>query len=152
MKIVPWRTRQTPTVPFSTDAARLWGLLDQNWEPHLPEVFRRTEAPPIDLAESEKEFTARIELPGMEQDDIKVQLLSNQMIVSGEKRWEETNKDEDYYRVESQYGEFRRVIDLPDGLRLDPEGIEACYEKGVLSVRIPKAEGRSPTTIPVKSS
>jgi len=88
----------------------------------------------------------------MEKEDISVQLLSNQMIVSGERKWTESKGDKNYYRVESQYGEFRRAIDLPDGLRLDPEGIQAVYEKGILNVRIPKVEHQSPTTIPVQAS
>ena len=151
MKIIPWRVRQSPFAAFQQTPSRLLHLFDQGLESHLPDVFRSGGAPPIELAESEEEFIANIELPGMEKADISVQLLSNQMVVSGERKWEESKADKNYYRVESQYGEFRRVIDLPDGLRLDPDGIVAIYEKGVLSVRIPKAERRSATKITVRS-
>lgn len=152
MKIIPWRVRQSPFAALQPTSGRLLNLLDQSLESHLPEIFRSGSAPPIELAESEEEFIANIELPGMEKDDISVQLLSNQMVVSGERKWEESKAGKNYYRVESQYGEFRRVIDLPDGLRMDPDGIVASYRKGVLTVRIPKVEHRSATTIPVESS
>jgi HSP20 family protein len=150
MKLMPWRQRQVPADPFEFTRNPFSGFFDDRWESHLPEVFRGVETPRVDLAETDEEIIAKIELPGMKEEDIQVQVFSNQLVVSGERKWEDEKKEKNYYRVESQYGEFRRVIDLPEGLRTGPDEIDATYEKGILTVRIQKAEAQSPVRIPVK--
>jgi len=150
MKLTPWRSRQVPADPFEFTRNPFHRFFDDRWDAHLPEVFRAVEAPRVDLAETDEEFIAKVELPGMKEEDIQVQVFSNQLVVSGEKKWEDEKQEKDYYRVESQYGEFRRVIDLPDNLRTDSDEIDATYEKGILTVRIQKTEAKSPVRIPVK--
>lgn len=142
MKLVPWRARNLP----STMRTDLESLFDEFFDGHtrgstnLPEVFRRGPVPALNLAETPKEFTATLELPGLDEKDIDIQLLGNRLIVSGERKWETESKDKEYFRVESEYGAFRRAIDLPDGLVTNSESIRATFKKGLLEIRIPKVE------------
>jgi HSP20 family protein len=118
----------------------------------LPEALRRGPLPVVNLADAEKEFIATIELPGMEEKDIDVQILGQQLVIAGERRFEEEKRDREFYRIESEYGAFRRAIELPEGLNLDPDAVRASYSKGVLEVRIPKTEPRPATKIKVKGN
>jgi len=139
MKLMPWRDRSSlPTM--SSDFDSLWDDWFNRSAAKMPESFRSAPMPPINLAETPKEFIASIELPGYEERDIQVQLIGDQLVISGERKWEEEQKDKEYYRVESRYGSFRRAIELPDGLNMDPEAIKANYAKGMLEVRLAKLE------------
>ena len=110
----------------------------------------RKPMPAINLADTEKFFVATVELPGLEMDDIDIQLVGKQLVITGERKWEKEQKDKDFYRVESQYGTFRRAVELPEGLALDPEKVDASYAKGMLEIRIPKLEPKPATHIKVK--
>jgi len=151
MNITPWRRRNLlPTLRTDFDAL-FDPFLRTEFATRLPEVFRGAGVPPVNLAETDTAFRASIELPGLEEDDIEIQLIGNQLVVSGERKWEEEKKEKDYYRVESQYGTFHRGIDLPDGLRLDPDAINATYKKGMLEIEIPKVEPKPAAKIKVQS-
>lgn len=148
MKLMPWRDR-SQLATLSAD----WDNWMADWfntpTNKLPEVFRRAPMPPVNLAETPKEFIATIEIPGLEEKDIQVQLLGDQLVISGERKWEEEKKDKEYYRVESQYGSFRRVIEVPDGLNMDADAIRANYSKGVLEVRMAKFQPKPAVKIRV---
>jgi HSP20 family protein len=154
MHILPWRERGTTMRP---EFASLFDpFFNDEWFSRelasgLPQTFRRGPLPPVNLADSEKEFTATVELPGLDEKDIQVQLVGDQLVISGERKWEQEQKHKEFYRVESQYGAFRRAIELPEGLRTDPDAINASYAKGVLEIRIPKIEPRPAAKITVKS-
>lgn len=152
MKLAPWK-QQSSAIP-RTDDFEQWmkDVFDfEGFRRHLPEVFRKAPMPAINLAETEKEFVATVELPGLDEKDVEVQILGDQLVITGERKWEESKKTEDYYRVESQYGSFRRAIELPQGLMTAPDKIDATFDKGMLDIRIPKAEPRIPAKVKVKS-
>ena len=148
MKLIPFRER-SPLATLTTD----WDHWLDDWfkgsGQHLPEAFRRGLMPPVNLAETQKEFVATIELPGLEEKDIQVQVLGNQLVISGERKGEDEKKDKEYYRVESQYGAFRRAIELPEGLNTDTDAIKASYQKGVLEVRLMKVEPKPAAKVKV---
>jgi HSP20 family protein len=150
MKLIPWRER-TPFAALSTDFDDLVGDLLARGS-MLPETFKRTPIPAVNLAETGKEFVATIELPGLEEKDVSVQILGDQLVISGERKWEEEKKDKEFYRVESQYGAFKRVVPLPEGLNLDADAVTAKLQKGILEVRIPKVEPKPATKIKVIGS
>jgi HSP20 family protein len=115
----------------------------------LPEVFRRPAFPPINLSENASTLTVTAELPGLDEEDLDVQVMGNQLVISGERKWEkEEKKDKEFHRVESQYGSFSRTVTLPVGLRLDKA--EATYDKGMLAIRFPKVEPTPAAKIKVK--
>ncbi|MCE9594236.1 MAG: Hsp20/alpha crystallin family protein [Planctomycetes bacterium] len=58
--------------------------------------------------------------PGVDQKDIQVQGLGDELVVSGERKWEGERKDKTFHRIESRYGSLRRAIEFPEGARCDP--------------------------------
>lgn len=116
-----------------------------------PELFRGELIPPMDVAETEKDYTLTLELPGLDEKDIRIELMGRQLRVFGERKWEREGKEaKDYHRIERRYGAFERFVTLPEGLRLDREAIVATCRKGVLEVRIPKLEPTPASRIAVK--
>jgi|PlaIllAssembly_1097288.scaffolds.fasta_scaffold04134_3 HSP20 family protein len=94
--------------------------------------------PEIDVKETEKEMRVSAELPGMEEKDVEVLLDSDSLTIRGEKKHEEEEKGESYYRSERRYGSFCRVIPLTSEVESDK--VEAKFKNGVLTVTIPKTE------------
>jgi HSP20 family protein len=103
--------------------------------------------PAMDLVETDDHFVLRTDLPGVSEDDVDVELDNDVLTVSGERKAEHETREKGYYRVERASGSFRRSLRLPDGV--DPEAIEASFDKGVLEVRIPKPEQRNPRKVAI---
>jgi HSP20 family protein len=94
--------------------------------------------PAVDLEEKDGEFAITAELPGLDEKNVEVKLANGTLIISGEKKDERENKEKDYYFSERRYGSFKRAFRVPDGV--DTNKIEAAFDKGVLTVRLPKTE------------
>ena len=103
--------------------------------------------PAMDLVETDEHFVLRADLPGLTENDVNIELEDNVLTVSGERKTEQEDKREGFYRVERSFGQFRRSLTLPEGV--DAEGISANFDKGVLEVRIPKPEERKPRRIEI---
>jgi HSP20 family protein len=103
--------------------------------------------PAMDLLETDDAFVLRADLPGMTESDVNIELEDNVLTVSGERKAEHEDKREGYYRVERAFGTFSRSLTLPKGV--DPEGVTASFERGVLEVRVPKPEQRKPRKIAI---
>ena len=103
--------------------------------------------PAMDLVETGDHFVLRADLPGLGEDDVKVELEDNVLTVSGERRSEHDTQKEGYHRVERAFGTFSRSLTLPDGV--NPEAVEANFDRGVLEVRIPKPEERKPRRVSI---
>lgn len=107
-------------------------------------------APALDVRETEDRFEVTVDLPGMEPADVGVTFEQGVLTVSGKREFSSETKDETYHRIERSYGSFARSIRLPH--TADAEKIEASFDKGVLSIRVPKAEAAKPRTIEVKAT
>jgi HSP20 family protein len=103
--------------------------------------------PAMDLVETDDHFVLRADLPGMSEDDVKIELEDNALSISGERKAEHESKNEGYYRVERAFGSFSRSLTLPQGV--DPASVAASFDRGVLEVRIPKPEERKPRRIEI---
>jgi HSP20 family protein len=103
--------------------------------------------PSMDLVETEDHFVLRADLPGMSEEDIKIELEDGTLTVAGERKAEHESKNEGYYRVERAFGAFSRSLTLPQGI--DPEAVTANFDRGVLEVRVPKPEQRKPRRIEI---
>jgi HSP20 family protein len=103
--------------------------------------------PAMDLAETEEDFVLRADLPGLGEEDVKIELEDSTLTVSGERKAEHEDKGEGFYRVERAFGSFSRSLTLPQGV--DPEAVTAAFDRGVLEVRIPKPEERKPRKIQI---
>ncbi len=106
--------------------------------------------PAMDLVETEDHFVLRADLPGMSEDDVKIEFEDGTLTVSGERKAEHESKNEGYYRVERAFGSFSRALTLPDGV--DADSIDASFDRGVLEVNIPKPEERKPRRIEISGS
>jgi HSP20 family protein len=118
--------------------------------------FRREPAwpalPAVDVAENDKGFEITAEMPGMEEKNIEVKVVSDKLTIKGEKKEEKEEKKKDYYLSERKYGSFERSFRVPESV--DANKIEANFKNGVLKVTLPKkAEAQKPVkTIEVKAA
>jgi HSP20 family protein len=103
--------------------------------------------PAMDLVETDEHFVLRADLPGLSEEDIKIEFEDGTLTVSGERKAEHETKNEGYYRVERAFGAFSRSLTLPQGI--DPEAVSANFDRGVLEVRVPKPEERKPRRIEI---
>ena len=103
--------------------------------------------PSMDLVETGEHFVLRADLPGVSEDDIKIEFEDRTLTVSGERKSEHEGKGEGYHRVERAFGAFSRSLSLPQGV--DPEAVTASFDRGVLEVRVPKPEQRKPRRIEI---
>jgi HSP20 family protein len=105
-----------------------------------PRWFGRSESgfiPSADVTENDREVRVSMEVPGVEEKDVDVEIDGNSLIVRGEKKKEVTTEKEDYRHYERSFGSFQRVIPLPEGLEEDRA--RARFKKGVLTVTVPKS-------------
>ena len=105
-------------------------------------------APAVDIKEDDQAFTLLADIPGVDPDDIEVTMDKGVLTVKGERQSEKKTEEENYKRVERQYGVFYRRFTLPDSA--NPEAIEATSEHGVLKITIPKQEVAQSRRISVK--
>src|SRR3989449_8476184 len=145
-------TRWDPFREFSTmqdRMNRMNRLFRESYSPEGPEEALTTTsfAPPVDIYEDEHNITLKIEVPGIDEKDIDVRIENNTLTVYGERKFEKEEKEENYRRVERQYGSFTRTFTLPT--TVDAEKVEAHYDKGVLKVKLAKKAEAKPKQIKV---
>src|SRR6195256_6402530 len=107
-------------------------------------------APAVDVYEDEHSVTLKIEVPGIDEKDIDVRIENNTLTVHGERKFEKEEKEENYRRVERQYGSFTRTFTLPPTVETD--NVSATYDKGVLKVKLAKKAEAKPKQIKVNVS
>ena len=100
--------------------------------------------PAMDLAETEDAYVLRADLPGLDPADVAIELQDRVLSISGERSFE---REAGALRVERAHGAFRRTLTLPEGV--DADAITAAFDKGVLTVRVPKPEERKPRRVEI---
>jgi HSP20 family protein len=119
------------------------------------DAFERTEgesnlttwAPAVDINESEHELVVKADLPGIDPKDLDIRVENNVLSIRGERKFEKKVDQDNYLRVERTYGAFSRSFSLAN--TVNPEGIKADYQNGVLTLVIPKREEAKPKQIKV---
>jgi HSP20 family protein len=106
--------------------------------------------PPMDLVETEDHLVLKADLPGLERDDVNLEVKDGVLTVSGERKAEQEERTDGFYRVERAFGGFSRSMSLPENV--DAERISASFDKGVLEVRIPKPEERKPHRVEINAA
>ena len=104
-------------------------------------------APPVDVYEDEHNVTLKIEVPGIDEKDIDVRIENNTLTVHGERKFEKEEKEENFRRVERQYGSFTRSFTLPS--TVDPDKVSASYDKGILKISLAKKAEAKPKQIKI---
>lgn len=103
--------------------------------------------PAMDLVETPERFVLRADLPGISEQDVRIELDANVLTIAGERKAEREERREGYYRVERGAGGFSRSLTLPEGV--DPGAVSATFDRGVLEVRVPKPEQRKPRKVAI---
>src|SRR5438128_9369941 len=143
-------TRWDPFREFTTLQERMNRLVRDQYraEGGSEESLTTTNfAPPVDVYEDEHTITLKIEVPGIDEKDIDVRVDNNTLTVHGERKLEKEEKEENFRRVERQYGSFTRSFTLPSSV--DPGQVSAHYDKGVLKVNLAKKAEAKPKQIKV---
>ena len=137
----------------SGDLRELRGDMDRLMGSWLGEVSgadcdRQVWAPPANVKETADGFEIRLDLPGVEKENLKVSVFGENVTVRGERHLEEKEEGESWRRVERFAGKFERRIGL--GVALDSSKVKAVYHDGVLEIAVPKAESAKPREIEVE--
>ena len=145
-------TRWEPLRQFSTmqdRMNRLNRLFRESYSPGDPEEALTTTsfAPPVDIYEDEHTITLKMEVPGIDEKDIDVRIENNTLTVHGERKIEKEVEEENFRRIERQYGSFTRSFTLPSSV--DPGQVSANYDKGVLRIALAKKAEAKPKQIKV---
>ena len=104
-------------------------------------------APPVDIYEDEHSYTLKLDVAGIDEKDIDIKLENSTLTISGERKFENEEKTENYRRVERRYGRFGRAFTLPQ--TIDGEAVTAQYDKGVLKIRLVKKTEAKPKQIKI---
>jgi len=125
-------------------------FFEQLGEPERFDEPWSTVSPRADVVQDDKQVRVSVELPGMDENDLDISLSHDVLTIRGEKKVEKEDKGKNYYRMERAYGAFERRISLPGNV--DADKIEATYQRGVLTVTLPKTtSAETRTRIAVKT-
>lgn len=103
--------------------------------------------PPVDVYEDEQGVQLKLEVPGIDEKDLDIRVENNTLTVSGERKFDKDEKEENFHRVERRYGSFTRSFTVPT--TLSTEDIKADYEHGVLKIRLAKRSEAKPKQIKI---
>ena len=103
--------------------------------------------PTTDIYDTREDYVLKMEMPGLEKGDVKIEVENNTLSVSGERKGEKGVEDNSYHWNERRNGKFHRAFKLPQ--MTDAKKINASMKDGVLELRIPKPEERKPQNIPI---
>ena len=137
----------TPFRGASTLQDQINRLFNDAFERGSEESNLTTWAPAVDINETEHELVVKADLPGVDPKDLDIRVENNVLTIRGERKFEKNLNEENYLRVERAYGSFSRSFSLANSV--NPEGIKADYENGVLTLNIPKREEAKPKQVKV---
>src|ERR1700679_1594337 len=104
--------------------------------------------PPVDIYEDPHKLLLRLEVPGIPQEDLQINLENQTLTVKGERKFVKDEKEENFHRIERRYGSFVRSFALPATIETD--SAQANYENGVLSIRLQKREAAKPKQLKIE--
>jgi len=104
--------------------------------------------PAVDIYEDEHKIVLKLEVPGMKQEDLDIQLENNTLMIRGERKLEKEEKEENFHRIERRYGSFFRAFTVPNTVSTD--NVKADYDAGVLRIALEKRAEAKPKQIKVQ--
>jgi len=104
-------------------------------------------APPVDIYEDDQKLVLKLEVPGVKQEDLDIQVEGRTLTVRGERKFSSEEKQENFHRVEHRYGTFARSFTLPNSV--DAENVKAIYDAGVLQLELAKTAAAKPRQIKI---
>ena len=118
-------------------------------EPFERMPFGEIGYPQVNVSETENEVTVTAEMPGMDSKDIDISIRQNNLILQGEKKFEDEEKNKNYHRIECSYGSFYRAVPLPT--EVDADKVKAKFKDGLLTVNLPKSPSAQRKKIEIES-
>ncbi len=130
-----------------------------NWQEQVTRMFENafpgrtdrstmtTWAPSVDIYETENELVLKADVPDLSEKDLDIRVENNMLTISGERKFEQKVKEENYLRIERTYGSFSRSFSLPN--TISAENIKAAYQNGVLTVEMPKRAESKPKQVKI---
>jgi HSP20 family protein len=163
MDLTPWRSkrrstteRETPEQPLATLRGEIDGVVERffrdPWGASLTGLLPKSMGvfPQLDLTESDDDVTVRVELPGVDPNDVRIEVTGNLLTVSGEKSETSEQKRGAYHWTERQFGGFSRSVQLP--AKVNPDKVEATSKDGVLTITLAKDSQAKPRRITVRNA
>jgi len=140
---MPERREEYPFMTLRREMDRLFDDFLTGWGWRTPTTLAEAErwekfTPQLDISEIDDHIKITAELPGLDREDVNVNLVDDVLTISGEKKKEVEEEGENYYRTERTYGAFERAVRLPS--EIDADEVDAVFEKGVLTITLPKTE------------
>ncbi|HKV42631.1 MAG TPA: Hsp20/alpha crystallin family protein [Blastocatellia bacterium] len=149
--LAPGRARREISKdPFRLFGQRLNRLFEEPYlSPFLEENWALAGWTPVcDVFETDNEIVVKTELPGVKKEDVHITMENGLLAISGERKFEEETKRENYHRVERSYGEFYRSFSLPT--TVDVNKINAEFKDGVLKIMLPRLEEAKRKSVDIK--
>lgn len=137
--LMPFGRRDIAEDPFTAmrrEMDRMFEEMTKSFSLVRPAFGMGVMAPRVDMRETDTAVEIQAELPGVTEQDIEVQLADGILTLKGEKKQEREEKEKGYYLMERSYGSFLRQIPIP--VEVEEDKVEAKFDKGVLSVVLPK--------------
>jgi HSP20 family protein len=103
--------------------------------------------PPVDVYEDEDKVVLKLEIPGIQDQDLDIRMENNTLTVRGERKFDKEEKEENFHRIERRYGSFYRAFSLPS--TVDGENVQARYDAGVLRIELPRRAEAKPKQIKI---
>lgn len=145
MDLVSWKPFGEPS-SLRREMENLWNRF--LGETPIPRIMSQEWLPSVDISETANQLVITVELPGLEPKDVSVSISENMLTIKGEKKKEKEDQDEHYHYLERYYGSFQRSFKIPVNIRGDE--IKASFDKGVLTVTLPKTEEAKKKEIEIK--
>jgi HSP20 family protein len=143
-------TRWDPFRELATLQNRVNGLFQDYGRGQDELTTTSSFVPAVDVYEDEHKVTLKLEIPGVNQEDLDIRLENNTLSVRGERKFEKEEKEENFHRIERRYGSFARSFTLPN--TIDTENVQASYENGVLKLELARRAEAKPKQIKVNLS
>jgi HSP20 family protein len=149
--ILPWkRKKENHANEFRREIDSLY---DRVFEPNfLPSSYMFGQGkwdPTLDISEGRKDITVKAEIPGIEAKDFDISIDGRMLTIRGEKKQEQKEEKETFYRVERSYGYFNRTIQLP--AEVNPDKVDATYKRGILKIKLRKSKENESKRIEIKN-
>ena len=157
MTLIRWNpvrdvTGWHPVTDFASEFVNMQHEIDRMFDRFrggvLDDGSTTTWLPAVDIVENADGYVVKLEVPGVNKNEVKITVQNDVLTVRGERKQEKETKDENYHRMERSYGSFQRSFTLPSSVKNDK--IDASYNDGVLTIGLPKAEEAKPKEIEVK--
>jgi HSP20 family protein len=143
MSLIKW----DPFRELNMFPVRFGRFLDKDWEKAMSTTAWN---PSVDIFENDSDIVVKVEVPGMNAKDFDLRIENNVLMVKGERKFEKETKEENYHRVEREYGSFSRSFALPTAVKEDQ--VTAEYKDGILKIVLPKKEEVKPKSIKIEAA